>query len=648
MVAQEHPDGVTLVADGHPTGAIQLPADESEAERFAAAELQSYLTKMSGATVPIGAGTALDTSARVQIGATFLDEDRQEILEAGDADAFAVSQTDGTVMLGGTTERATVYAVYDLLERAFGCRWLGPGPDWEEIPTVETVAVPGELAYTDEPGMTYRSLSLNQSFEMSTWRGQCTDWSVKRKLNTGYGKFNFDEGAIPEELPAPARRRGGFRAWETTHLTGALIDPREYFDDHPDWFALVDGERHRAPDDRRHFQQFCTTNPELIDEVAAKLGDLFDAHPSFEFLPITQGDGTAFCECADCQALDGADEWHAGDANRRKARPTVGEPSDRTRPVLTERWLTFVNEVARRLQETHPEKQVYTLAYHQTFRPPDPADITPEPNVMVRVVNSRPNYLCFIHRLDREDCPHHERFRDGLEEWASLTPGGVTGYFYMPHSTFCSVPFVAARKFAADVRYLDDVGLVGFYGQCSPNTWGVYGLTRYVTAKALWDPERDVDALIQEYCDAAFQEASEHMRAFYDVLEDRRAAGEHITEGIWSAFDDEALASARAHLDDAHEAAEQERVTRRLRQIEVGFRYGELAYDAWSTAYPAIAADDPDALRNAIATAERAVDYLDGERAERPHHAAVAGKLERVHLARWEDELARMESTAES
>ena len=36
---------------------------------------------------------------------------------------------------------------------------------------------------------------------------------------------------------------------------------------------------------------------------------------------------------------------------------------------------------------------------HQTFRPPDPQVLALEPNVIIQVVNSRPNYVCFVHRL---------------------------------------------------------------------------------------------------------------------------------------------------------------------------------------------------------------------------------------------------------
>ena len=338
-----------------------------------------------------------------------------------------------------------------------------------------------------------------------------------------------------------------------------------------------------------------------------------------------QADGTNFCECDACTALDTGEIW------------------DRGKPVITERWLSFVNAVARELQQTHPGKDVYTLAYHQTFRPPDPDTIRPEPNVMIQVVNSRPNYVCFVHRFEDETCPRHVKFRKGLESWVDMTPAGVMVYEYVPHSTFCSMPYPAPRKFVADIKYLNGIGVVGYEGQSAPSQWGTYGIALYAIAKTTWDPSIDADDLVRDYCDHAFHEASEPMQRFVATIERGLEAADHVTDGVWTYMTPGVMAEARAHLDAAHEAAESEIVKKRLRCYEVSFRYGEMAGEAWRKAQLARTRKDSQLLQEAITLAEEACVYVADEEEAAPHHAAHPGKLTGVHLKGWKQALEQMQ-----
>lgn len=81
---------------------------------------------------------------------------------------------------------------------------------------------------------------------------------------------------------------------------------------------------------------------------------------------------------------------------------------------------------------------------------------------------------------------------------------------------------------------------------------------------------------------------------------------------------------------------------RPARDIEVGCRHGELACAAYATEYPAIVENDSEALHDAIGTGRDAIAHLESEAATAPRHAADAGELERVHLERWDAELASM------
>ncbi len=609
---------MTITLHGGPAAKIVLPADASATEQFAAEELQSYIEQISGATLAIESEGEVER-ARILIGGTDAASDALADLGDDEPEAFVVRTAGDDLILAGASDRGTIYAVYDFLETDLGCRWLGPGEMWEETPESPTIEVTS-LDRTERPDMKYRRLAMIIPAERGEYYANTLSWGVKQRINIGSGWPQTD-------LPESFAKRGGCRAWMAPHVIHRVLDPDEHFEEHPEWYALRGAKRAKAS--RGGFQQVCTTNPAVISGIAHGLDEMFDARPEVDFMGLGQGDGTAFCQCEECTALDTGELWP--------------HPS-RDYPVITERWLKFCNDVGRKLQQTQPGKKIYTLAYHQTFRPPDPETFTIEPNVMVQVVNSRPNYVCFVHRFENEDCPHHNKFREGIEQWVDMTPGGVMVYEYTPHSTFCTMPYPAAAKFVDDIRYLGDIGVVGYEGQSSPNVWGTYGINHYAIAKTTWDTGTDAEALVDDYCAHAFGPAAEPMKRFVQTVEEALVQADHITEGVWTWMTPEAMAECREHMDAAHAAAENadEKVKARLREWEIGFHYGEIGIIAWHAGQQGLANEDADLLRKAIDLANEAAGYLDDTRKEQIHHVGAAGKLTRVYAARWERALQRI------
>jgi len=344
-------EAMQITDNSEPVATIVVPTEPSPAEEFAASELQSYIEKISGAKLAIvGELQASEAPRRLFVGASSRAGAPLAYLKDFDPESFVVRTVNDDLLLVGGCGRGTLYAVYDFLEQELGCRWLAPGPDWEEVPQQPTVEL-GQINRVEHPGLKYRHMPMTLAGEPDTWPGQCMSWAVKQRSNIGR-----------QERP----ELGGFRAPTLTHTTWGLPKADHYFTEHPEWFALIDGKRQN----RGAGTQVCTTNPDVIEIVAESLGNIFDENPDAEFLSLGQADGVAFCECERCRALDTGEIWPYHNRNL---------------PVITERWLTFVNAVARKLQVTHPGKKLFTLAYHQTFRPPDPQVIKPEPNVMIEV-----------------------------------------------------------------------------------------------------------------------------------------------------------------------------------------------------------------------------------------------------------------------
>jgi hypothetical protein len=179
-LAQGQAAEITL--DGRAASCIVVPAKATSTERFAAGELQAYLQRISGVKLPIAPEGSGAQSVRLLVGATAAATETRQALAGDDPESFVVRTVRGDLLLSGATDRATLYAVYDFLEQELGCRWLGPGPDWEVIPKNSTIGLP-RVDRTETPAMRYRFLRMTVIAEPGTWSDHAMSWSIMA-LNT--------------------------------------------------------------------------------------------------------------------------------------------------------------------------------------------------------------------------------------------------------------------------------------------------------------------------------------------------------------------------------------------------------------------------------------------------------------------------------
>jgi len=74
----------------------------------------------------------------------------------------------------------------------------------------------------------------------------------------------------------------------------------------------------------------------------------------------------------------------------------------------------------------------------------------------------------------------------------------------------------------AAIPYYRKAGAPMFFAQTANDFFGE-GLDYYITAKLLWDTGRDVDAIVDDYCRAAFGPAADVMKTYYRRLEEEWA-----------------------------------------------------------------------------------------------------------------------------
>jgi len=201
--------GVELVRTGKPVATIVVAEKAPAAEKFAAAELQSILEKMSGAKLPIAATVPKGAQALVIVG-------QEAARAAGGAAAAAVqlaqvrddgysimvaNQQPPALVLAGTMPRGTLYAVYNLLETELDCGFFCDGDNVPRSPdiAVRPVSLLSNPVLTNRPyWMPLRAYGPKR-FQPALWNlddwKAFLGWMAKKKLNTLAIPFSSDTRA---------------------------------------------------------------------------------------------------------------------------------------------------------------------------------------------------------------------------------------------------------------------------------------------------------------------------------------------------------------------------------------------------------------------------------------------------------------------
>lgn len=514
---------------------VETPAQPTRGEQFAKAELEKYL----GALPAGGEERAYHISLSGRGVKT--SEGRQPDARAGD-DVYRVTTNRDTTALTGINDRAVIYAAYDLLEQ-FGYRWLMPGPLGEIAATSRDLPVQDRL---ERPAFTVREICSSGGEKWS--QQDMVAWEIRNRLNRD---FNLRRDPLWAE-------RGGFPLWQwIAHNYVFILPPQEYFEKHPDWFALYKGKRVPLGTEQGNL---CTTSPEVIAHFAKFINEWFDAHPEGSVFPLSPPDGAIrWCECERCQALGGRNF-------------TPGPEGS-----MSLRQIRFVKAIAEIVGKTHPDRKVLLLAY-QNYVDPVPGEKLPE-NVLVQVVNYGAFGQPMTAAVNRTQM---ERFRG----WAQVAaPGngspGVWDYSLLQIENLSGshlMPVPVASALHDNLNFINGLGGRVYFTQAGPlqesNPFLFYAAARWT-----WNPALSFDAVLGEFCDRFYGPAAAPMKQYWTLLENA-AHQSGWNPAVWPAittpdarlFTPAVLGEAARLLDAAKAAAqspkEQERVALIRRSLD--------------------------------------------------------------------------------
>ena len=459
---------ITIAEDGVSQLVVVVAEAATLPEKHAAGELVNFLQQVTGAEFDL-VNQADKTQSRLLVGAeaatlagpTFTTEGLEE-------EGFVIRTVGSDLILAGGRPRGTLYAVYTFLEDVVGCRWWSSKVS--TIPKKPTLKI-ADLNIRFVPRLEYR-----ESFWFDAFDG---DWAARNKCN-GHA----------ERLDAA---RGGKHVYEGfVHTFYRLIPPDKYFEDHPDWFSEIDGQR------KHERAQLCLTNEEMRRELVRNLKARLRANPAATIASVSQNDWHGYCRCGRCAAIDEEEGSPAGSL------------------------LRFVNTVAADIESEFPNVAISTLAYQYTRKPP--RHVRPRPNVIVRLCSIE---CSFSTPLDSE---RNQAFRDDIVGWSRICDR-LYIWDYTTNFAHYVLPHPNLRVLGPNVKFFVDHGVKGVFEQGAYQSYGseMAELRGWVLAKLLWDPSRGADELVNEFVDGYYGPAAEHIRAYLKLTHDAvDASGDYL------------------------------------------------------------------------------------------------------------------------
>ena len=450
---------------------ISAPEQPTRQERTAVKELTEYLKKISNGSVALNGNKDVvfyvgdtDFARRNGIEVSTLAEEEWVIKTIGN---------EGVILAGGGW-RGTLYAVSHFLEDYLDVIWFNC--DEESLPPAGPIEL-GDIDVNKRPY--FRQRAIYRAGDLTRDGGR---FAMHSRLNrddpyTIDGAFG---GAV--EYGAPFH----------VHTFSWYINESKYFEDHPEYFALIDGKRVGGAS-----SQLCLTNPDVRKIFKEKLraNILADEEkakqlrtPAPLIYDLSTNDSFNPCQCDNCQAI-------------------VQREGNETGPLLD-----FINEIADDIKAFRPNIFVSTLAYQYTDTPP--ATIVPRNNVLIRLCDTRTN------QAKSYMAPENKVYVDLLKSWAKITPN-LSIWDYGITYTMTGMPFPYEYTLEDNFRIYAANHVQYFFIEHEYTTRAdFYDQNIWIQAKLMENPYDDFEKLRTRFTDRYYGPAGQLMRDYRDLISD--------------------------------------------------------------------------------------------------------------------------------
>ena len=438
---------------------ILISENPNAKDNFAAETLQKYLMEIYGKRIPIKTSPITNY---ISLGQTneFNKADFQSDIDNLNPEGYAIRQKDGNIYIFGGEDRGPVYGVLSLLEEDLEVRWYAKG---------ESASIPKsdkkEILYIprlENPAFTVRFPGSDEAFN--------ADFALYNRLQTfsHMNPLGWYEIDIHKELG------GKFDNHGMCHSSFDFVSPSIYGEEHPEYFNA-------------NKTQLCWSNPNVIKICTEKVKQL--ASEGKTLIALSPQDGYHLCDCEKCNVLDSVEGTKA--ATLYKA----------------------LNEIIEEVNKEYPDVKLLTLAYLDYIKPSK--TIKPNKNFLIFVCSDNPDWPFPLLNLNET-----EKFRSNLDNWVKAG-GNCVVWSYNVNFDHFLLPTPNMIPVSDNLKIMKDLGAMGVFMQADsyPSSLENLGYMRaWVWSKLLWNPNRDVNALMKDFVFGYYGNSANAVWKYVDMV----------------------------------------------------------------------------------------------------------------------------------
>lgn len=442
ITIQSQSQEIQLATNGKSDYSIYVANPKDSSVTKAANLFNSYFERVSGVNLPYKPnGSKL---IRFQLAGK---ENNRLTCDEG----YTIKTTRNNLIFESKTGKGLQNAVYTFLENYLSCRCYAE--DAIVIPQKKDITIK-PINLTENPSFHFRAAHYYEA------------------TNANYNKWHKLSNNPRQEGQKSWPISNDWGLW--VHTLHRLVPPEKYFKDHPEYYALRNGQRLT--------DQLCLTNPDVLRIAIESLRDEISKNPTARYWSVSQMDNYNFCQCEHCREIDSIEGSNAGS------------------------MIWFVNQVSKQF----PDKVISTLAYQYSRKAPK--HIRPEKNVNIM--------LCTI-ECDRSRPIESETseggFHNDLKNWAALTDN-ILIWDYVINFSHLVGPFPNWQVLGPNINLFNKYHVGMLFEQGYRGSSGELNELRcYILSKLMWNAKLNVDSLITDFTNGYYGPAGKYVREYIDL-----------------------------------------------------------------------------------------------------------------------------------
>jgi hypothetical protein len=364
-------------------------------------------------------------------------------------DGFRIATISNRLHIVSGGGYGSVYAVVTILEKYLGVGYWGENE--YSFTSNLSITLP-HIDSVENPGFRYRQ---SQNYALST--------------DSVYKLWNRLKN--PEDI---------FAANYWVHTFDSLMPSAVYGKNHPEYYSFFNGTRHPGK-----ASQWCLSNSDVLDIVTARIDSIFKANPGKHIISVSQNDGNyTNCQCDKCKAIDDYEEAYSGSL------------------------IHFINKLADRF----PDKEISTLAYLYTMKPPKHVKPRPNVNIMLCSIDSDREVSLTENASGRE-------FVNALEGWSKISDNLFIWDYGINFDNYL-VPFPNFHILADNIRLFRKNKATMHFSQIAGSRGGDFAEMRtWMVSKLMWNPEADSDSLMNVFLHGYYGDAAPYLYSYIKTME---------------------------------------------------------------------------------------------------------------------------------